>query len=129
MPSVLARGHKGQESYAGIQIVEQEGRADAQSQPSQGASAAERLITQEKVDFILGPAQGSLQLSTADPTAATMGHHVALVGHGLPETASAVVLFDEIPATVLASRPDLGRIFVVVPNGLSIGTHTVTVTI
>src|SRR5512135_2860658 len=29
--------------------------ADAQSNPSQGAAAAERLITQEKVDFILGP--------------------------------------------------------------------------
>lgn len=29
--------------------------ADAQSNPSQGAAAAERLVTQEKVDFILGP--------------------------------------------------------------------------
>jgi len=29
--------------------------ADAQSNPSQGAAAAERLITQEQVDFILGP--------------------------------------------------------------------------
>jgi branched-chain amino acid transport system substrate-binding protein len=29
--------------------------ADAQSNPSQGAAAAERLITQEKVDFVLGP--------------------------------------------------------------------------
>jgi branched-chain amino acid transport system substrate-binding protein len=29
--------------------------ADAQSNPSQGAAAAERLITQEKVDFLLGP--------------------------------------------------------------------------
>jgi branched-chain amino acid transport system substrate-binding protein len=28
---------------------------DAQSEPSQGASAAERLATQEKVDMVLGP--------------------------------------------------------------------------
>jgi branched-chain amino acid transport system substrate-binding protein len=29
--------------------------ADAQSNPAQGAAAAERLLTQEEVDFILGP--------------------------------------------------------------------------
>ena len=39
--------------------------ADAQSQPSQGASAAERLITQEKVDFILGPYSSGVTMAAA----------------------------------------------------------------
>jgi len=39
--------------------------ADAQSQPSQGAAAAERLITQEKVDFILGPYSSGVTMAAA----------------------------------------------------------------
>lgn len=39
--------------------------ADAQSEPSQGASAAERLVTQEKVDFILGPYSSGVTLAVA----------------------------------------------------------------
>jgi len=39
--------------------------ADAQSEPSQGASAAERLATQEKVDFVLGPYSSGVTLATA----------------------------------------------------------------
>lgn len=39
--------------------------ADAQSQPAQGASAAERLITQEKVDFILGPYSSGVTMAVA----------------------------------------------------------------
>lgn len=39
--------------------------ADAQSQPAQGAAAAERLITQEKVDFILGPYSSGVTIATA----------------------------------------------------------------
>ncbi len=39
--------------------------ADAQSEPSQGASAAERLVTQEKVDFVLGPYSSGVTIATA----------------------------------------------------------------
>lgn len=39
--------------------------ADAQSQPSQGAAAAERLITQEQVDFILGPYSSGVTMAAA----------------------------------------------------------------
>ncbi|MGK2943906.1 MAG: amino acid ABC transporter substrate-binding protein [Desulfuromonadales bacterium] len=39
--------------------------ADAQSQPSQGAASAERLITQEKVDFILGPYSSGVTMAAA----------------------------------------------------------------
>ena len=39
--------------------------ADAQSNPASGASAAERLITQEKVDFILGPYSSGVTLAVA----------------------------------------------------------------
>ena len=39
--------------------------ADAQSEPSQGASAAERLATQEKVDFVLGPYSSGVTLAVA----------------------------------------------------------------
>jgi branched-chain amino acid transport system substrate-binding protein len=39
--------------------------ADAQSNPSQGAAAAERLITQEQVDFILGPYSSGVTIATA----------------------------------------------------------------
>ncbi len=39
--------------------------ADAQSNPSQGAAAAERLITQEKVDFILGPYSSGVTIAVA----------------------------------------------------------------
>ncbi len=39
--------------------------ADAQSQPSQGAAAAERLITQEHVDFILGPYSSGVTMAVA----------------------------------------------------------------
>ncbi|HDL90145.1 MAG TPA: ABC transporter substrate-binding protein [Thermodesulforhabdus norvegica] len=39
--------------------------ADAQSEPSAGASAAERLATQEKVDFILGPYSSGVTLACA----------------------------------------------------------------
>jgi branched-chain amino acid transport system substrate-binding protein len=39
--------------------------ADAQSEPSQGASAAERLATQEKVDIVLGPYSSGVTLAVA----------------------------------------------------------------
>lgn len=39
--------------------------ADAQSNPSAGAAAAERLITQENVDFILGPYSSGVTLAVA----------------------------------------------------------------
>ena len=39
--------------------------ADAQSQPSQGAAAAERLITEEHVDFILGPYSSGVTMAVA----------------------------------------------------------------
>lgn len=39
--------------------------ADAQSNPASGASAAERLITQEKVDFILGPYSSGVTIAVA----------------------------------------------------------------
>lgn len=39
--------------------------ADDQSEPSQGASAAERLVTQEKVDFVLGPYTSGVTLAVA----------------------------------------------------------------
>lgn len=39
--------------------------ADAQSEPSQGASAAERLATQEKVDMVLGPYSSGVTLAAA----------------------------------------------------------------
>lgn len=39
--------------------------ADAQSNPSAGAAAAERLITQEQVDFILGPYSSGVTLAVA----------------------------------------------------------------
>ncbi len=39
--------------------------ADAQSQPSQGAASAERLITQEGVDFILGPYSSGVTMAAA----------------------------------------------------------------
>jgi branched-chain amino acid transport system substrate-binding protein len=39
--------------------------ADAQSNPSQGASAAERLITQERVDFLLGPYSSGVTIAVA----------------------------------------------------------------
>ncbi|TWJ32633.1 amino acid ABC transporter substrate-binding protein [Geobacter argillaceus] len=39
--------------------------ADAQSNPAAGASAAERLITQENVDFILGPYSSGVTLAVA----------------------------------------------------------------
>ncbi len=39
--------------------------ADAQSNPSQGAAAAERLITQEKVDCILGPYSSGVTIAVA----------------------------------------------------------------
>jgi branched-chain amino acid transport system substrate-binding protein len=38
---------------------------DAQSKPDQGASAAERLATQEKVDFVLGPYSSGVTLAAA----------------------------------------------------------------
>ncbi len=38
---------------------------DAQSNPSQGAAAAERLITQEQVDFILGPYSSGVTMAVA----------------------------------------------------------------
>ena len=38
---------------------------DAQSEPSQAASAAERLATREKVDFVLGPYASSITLAAA----------------------------------------------------------------
>lgn len=38
---------------------------DAQSEPSQGASAAERLATQEKVDVVLGPYSSGVTLAVA----------------------------------------------------------------
>ncbi len=38
---------------------------DAQSEPSQGASAAERLATQEKVDMVLGPYSSGVTLAAA----------------------------------------------------------------
>lgn len=39
--------------------------ADDQSEPAQGASAAERLVTQEKVDFVLGPYTSGVTLAVA----------------------------------------------------------------
>ncbi len=39
--------------------------ADAQSNPSQGAAAAERLVTQERVDFILGPYASGVTIAVA----------------------------------------------------------------
>lgn len=39
--------------------------ADAQSNPAAGAAAAERLITQENVDFILGPYSSGVTLAVA----------------------------------------------------------------
>lgn len=39
--------------------------ADAQSNPASGASAAERLITQEHVDFILGPYSSGVTMAVA----------------------------------------------------------------
>jgi branched-chain amino acid transport system substrate-binding protein len=39
--------------------------ADAQSEPSQGASGAERLATQEQVDFVLGPYSSGVTLASA----------------------------------------------------------------
>ncbi len=39
--------------------------ADAQSKPDQGASGAERLATQEKVDFVLGPYSSGVTLASA----------------------------------------------------------------
>jgi branched-chain amino acid transport system substrate-binding protein len=39
--------------------------ADAQSNPSQGAASAERLITQEKVDFIIGPYSSGVTIAVA----------------------------------------------------------------
>jgi branched-chain amino acid transport system substrate-binding protein len=39
--------------------------ADAQSNPAAGAAAAERLITQEQVDFILGPYSSGVTLAVA----------------------------------------------------------------
>lgn len=39
--------------------------ADAQSDPAQGAAAAERLIVEEKVDFILGPYSSSVTMGAA----------------------------------------------------------------
>src|SRR6185369_17681628 len=39
--------------------------ADAQSNPAAGAAAAERLITQEKVDFILGPYSSGVTIAVA----------------------------------------------------------------
>jgi branched-chain amino acid transport system substrate-binding protein len=39
--------------------------ADAQSNPSQGAAAAERLVTQEHVDFILGPYSSGVTIAVA----------------------------------------------------------------
>lgn len=39
--------------------------ADAQSEPAVGASAAERLATQEKVDFVLGPYSSGVTLACA----------------------------------------------------------------
>jgi len=39
--------------------------ADAQSNPSQGAAAAERLITQEHVDFLLGPYSSGVTIAVA----------------------------------------------------------------
>ncbi|MCU0556615.1 MAG: ABC transporter substrate-binding protein, partial [Desulfobacterales bacterium] len=39
--------------------------ADAQSEPSQGASAAERLATQEKVDMVLGTYSSGVTLAVA----------------------------------------------------------------
>ena len=39
--------------------------ADAQSNPAQGAAAAERLITQEEVDFILGPYSSGVTIAVA----------------------------------------------------------------
>lgn len=39
--------------------------ADAQSNPASGASAAERLITQEHVDFILGPYSSGVTIAVA----------------------------------------------------------------
>ena len=39
--------------------------ADAQSNPAAGAAAAERLITQEHVDFILGPYSSGVTLAVA----------------------------------------------------------------
>ena len=39
--------------------------ADAQSNPSGGASAAERLITQERVDFLLGPYSSGVTIAVA----------------------------------------------------------------
>ena len=38
---------------------------DAQSEPSQGASAAERLVTQTGVDFVLGPYSSGVTIATA----------------------------------------------------------------
>ncbi|MFZ7127350.1 MAG: amino acid ABC transporter substrate-binding protein [Desulfobacterales bacterium] len=38
---------------------------DAQSKPDQGASAAERLATQEQVDFVLGPYSSGVTLAAA----------------------------------------------------------------
>jgi len=39
--------------------------SDAQSKPDQGASGAERLATQEKVDFVLGPYSSGVTLASA----------------------------------------------------------------
>ncbi len=39
--------------------------ADAQSEPSQGASGAERLATQQEVDFVLGPYSSGVTLAVA----------------------------------------------------------------
>ncbi|MBE0616604.1 MAG: amino acid ABC transporter substrate-binding protein [Proteobacteria bacterium] len=39
--------------------------SDAQSEPSQGASGAERLATQEQVDFVLGPYASGVTLAAA----------------------------------------------------------------
>lgn len=39
--------------------------ADAQSEPSQGANGAERLATQEQVDFVLGPYASGVTLAAA----------------------------------------------------------------
>lgn len=39
--------------------------ADAQSKPDQGASGAERLASQEKVDFVLGPYSSGVTLAAA----------------------------------------------------------------
>ena len=78
-------------------------------------------------DLILGGWLEAPTLVRLEPAAGPAGSHLLLTGFGLPDPSAARITFDGVAATVIEARPDLGRVVVMVPAGLTPGSVEVVI--